>query len=184
MSWSQDVVILVLFPYLVPSVPIYKNELWSKDDIRIVLEHLLLFYSSIPMEKIQKLLEAFVTRVLSISSRYNMNLDHDLSFLADIENRCSFTKIKQWRSSIYSLYACSFLIEHKFDIHEDDECALVRASENGHKGTVALLLEHKADIHTFNDQALQWATDEGHKDTAALLLEYKADVHAQYTALQ
>jgi hypothetical protein len=179
MPWSQDVAICVLFPYLLPSLPVCGNELWSKHDIRGILEDLLLSYCSIPIEKIQKLLETFVNRVLSISSSLNRNLDDDLSFLADIENRCSFTNVDDWESSVYSLYACTFLIENKVNIHEDNEYALQYASSAGHKDTVALLLEHKADVHELDDEALLLASAYGHKDVASLLLEHKADVHTE-----
>jgi ankyrin repeat protein len=179
MAWSQDVLIFLLFPYLLPSLPICRNEFWSKDQIRSILEHLLLFYCNITMEKIQKLLQAFVRRVLSISSSCNRNLDHDLYFLADIENRCSFTNAYQWKSSTYSLYACSFLIENKVNIHKDDDFALQCASNFGHKNVVALLLKHNANVHAGYDCVLRWASLEGDKDIVALVLEYKADVHAE-----
>jgi hypothetical protein len=205
--WSQDVAVFALFPYLLPSLPVCKNEFWSKDGIRSILEELLQFYCHTPMEKMQKLLEAFVTGVLSISSNYNKNYDCDLSFLADIEKRCSFKKFSYWESSVHSLYACTFLIENKVNIHEDNEYALRYASTKGHKDTVALLLEHKAnvhagdyahilasnngctaivalllehkaDVHVYDDYALMLASSNGHKDVVALLLEHKADVHA------
>jgi hypothetical protein len=176
MSWSQDVVIFVLFPYLLPSLPVCENELWSKDDIRSILEDLLVFYCSTPMKKIRALLQAFVSKVLSISSIYKRNLYHDLSFLADVESRCSFRKFKEWRSSAYSLYVCTSLIEHKVNIHESD-CALRHTSAKGYKDIVALLLRHKADIHALNDAALRVASANGHNGTVVLLLEHKADVH-------
>jgi hypothetical protein len=174
----RDVVTFVLFPYLLPSLPVCKNEFWLKGDIRSILEHLLVFYCRIPMEKIEKLLETFVTRILSISSSYgNRNLNRDLSFLADIESRCSFTKFDKWRSSVYSLYACTVLIENKVNIHEDDDCALMNACREGHKDIVALLLEHKADVHVHDDSVLFYSSKYGYKDIVAMLLEHEANVH-------
>jgi ankyrin repeat protein len=83
-----------------------------------------------------------------------------------------------WRSSVYSFYACSFLIQHKIDIHQEDGCALKSASLYGHRDTVYLLLQSRADVHTKNHYALQWSSQLGHKEIICLLLEYKADIHA------
>jgi ankyrin repeat protein len=179
MSWSQDVVVSVLFPYLLPSLPVCKSECWSRRHIRSIFEELLLFYCGVPVKRIRELLKIFIARVLSISSINNRNLDRDLYFLADIERRCSFTKLDEWRSSTYSLYACSFLIENKVDIHEKSDCALRLASENGYEDVVALLIQHKAAVHACCDASVHWASYFGHKDTVALLLEHKANVHAQ-----
>jgi ankyrin repeat protein len=181
MSWSQDVVISVLFPYFLPSFPVCKDECWSKEKIRCILEELLVFYCCIPLKKIQELLETFVRRVLSISSckiNLDRDLDRDLHFLADIENRCSFIKFDSWESSVYSLYAYTFLVEHKVDIQGTNH-ALHLASRHGYKNIVALLLEHKADINTNYWDGFIWASYYGHIDTVALLLEHKADVNAR-----
>jgi hypothetical protein len=174
MSWLQDVAISILFPYLLPSFPIFENECWSKEDIRGILEELLIFYCSVSVKKIQELLENFVKRVLSSN---NKNLDHDLYFLADIKNRCSYGILAECESSVYSLYVCSFLIQHGLSSHKKNNYALQWASRHGHKDSVALLLEHKADVHTEDDCALIWSSERGHKDTVTLLLEHKADVH-------
>jgi ankyrin repeat protein len=175
MSWSQDVVVSILFPYLLPCFPIFKNECWLKEDIRSVLEELLMFYCSVSVKKIQELLETFVKRILSISSSYNRNLNDDLYFLADIENRCSYKIFRECKSSVYSLYMCCFFIKHK--LFHENEYALQWTSYYGHKDTVALLLEYKANIHAYGDEALRLASEEGHKDTVALLLEHKANIH-------
>jgi hypothetical protein len=180
MPWSQDVVISVLFPYFLPSIPIFKNEYWSNQDIRHVLEELMMFYSCTPWERTRDSLETFIRRMLSISAHCERNLDDDLCFLSDIEKRCSFKQFGMWRSSVYCLYACSFLIEHKVDIHEDNNYALRCASEKGYKEVLDLLLRNKADVHAKNDCALKWASYDCHKDTVTLLLEHKADVHAQH----
>jgi hypothetical protein len=177
MAWSTDVIVSVLFPYLLPSFPVCKIECWVKEDIRLIFEKLLMFYCSIPAEKTRKLLETFVRRVLSTSS-YKTDLDNDLYFLADIEERSSFINFKKWKSNVYSLYACTFLIKHKVDIHEGNDCALVFASIKGDKDVVALLLEHKANVHVDRGHALMWAIVYGYKDTVALLLEHNANVNA------
>jgi hypothetical protein len=99
MPWAQDVVISVLFPYLLPSfsvkkkeywlkdvvsvllryfLPAYKNECWSKEDIRYVFEELLMFLCKISLERTQEVLETFVRRMLFISSSCKTNLDDDL----------------------------------------------------------------------------------------------------------
>jgi hypothetical protein len=57
MSWSQDVVISVLFPYLLPSLPIYQSDLWSTEHIKRILEELLVFYCGIPIKGTQESLE-------------------------------------------------------------------------------------------------------------------------------
>jgi hypothetical protein len=178
MSWSQDIIISVLFPYLVPSFPICKNECWPKEDTRIIFEELLMFYCCIPVKKTPKLLETFISRLLSISSGCNRNLDEDLYFIADIEKRSSSNFFSKCESDVYCLYVCNFLIEHGVDIHEDDDCALRFASRNGYKNTVVLLLEYNADVHAYDDCSIRSASYYGHTDIVALLLEHKADVHA------
>jgi hypothetical protein len=180
MIWLQDVVISILFPYLLPSLPVCKSECWlKKKDIKCILEELLMFYCNIPVKRTQKLLEIFVRRQLGISCSYNRNLNYDLNFLAEIEERCSFTQSYQWTSNVHSFYACMFLIQQKVDIHEENDYALVWASRNGHKDVVALLLTHEVNVHARYDYPLRWASEHGHKDTVALLLEHKADVHAK-----
>jgi hypothetical protein len=178
MPWSQDVVISVLFPYLLPSFPACKSECWLKEEIRHIFEELLVFCCSIPKERTQGLLETFVKRVLSISFGYNRNLDDDLSFLADVDKRCSFEMFNERKSSVYSLYTCKFLIEHKVDLHERNDRALRCMSAYGHKDAVALLLKHKANVHAEKDRALQMASTFGFKDIVALLLQYSANIHA------
>jgi hypothetical protein len=172
---SQDVVIFVLFPYLLPSIRIRKGECWLKKDIRNILEKLLLFYCSIPIEKTQELLETFIRRELCISSNNQRSLDKDLYFLTNIENRCSFKKSNRWKSTVYSLYASRFLIQQGVPV---DKSAFIFESQRGYNHTVALLLESKANVHEEDDYALLRATQMGHKDTVALLLKHKADVHA------
>jgi hypothetical protein len=157
MYWSQDIVISVLFPYLLPSLPVFKNECWLREDMKQIFEELLIFYCSISIERTQVLLETFVKRVLSISSSYKRNLERDLYFLADIDERCSFSKLIKCCSSEYSLYTCNFLIEHKVDFHEQDSYALRVQSFRGHSDTVSLLLQHKANVHAGDDHALRWA---------------------------
>jgi hypothetical protein len=182
MSWSQDVLISILFPYLLPSLPVCKHECWLKQDLRSILEQLSMFYCSTPMKKVQGLLETFVRRTLSISTSYNINLNNDLYFLADIEKRCSFELFDEWELSTYSLYACSFLLKNKVNIHQRYDCALKCASAYGHTSTVALLLEHKADVHAEDGFAVRFASYRGHKETVALLLEHKAHVHAGWNS--
>jgi hypothetical protein len=53
MPWSCDVVIFTLFPYLLPSVPIVKEECWSKK-FRRVLEYLLMSFCGFCFKKKQK----------------------------------------------------------------------------------------------------------------------------------
>jgi ankyrin repeat protein len=173
----RDVVVCILFPYLLPSLPIYKDECWSKD-IRGVLEELLTFYCDIDLNKIQELLETFVKRMLHISSFQDRNLDDDLHFLTDIKNKTSF-KTFNWKSSVYSLYMCNFLIENKLSINRERDHALRWCSKCGHQDTVALLLQHKADVHASDEYALRWASKHGYKDVVELLLQHKADVHAR-----
>jgi hypothetical protein len=153
---------------------IQESECWSKQDMRSILEYLLISFCNIPTETTQTLLETFVRRVLSISSSYNRNLEDDLHFLADIEKRSSFIKFDKWKLSVYCLYVCNFLIEHKIDA--DIHYALERVSCCGHKDTIALLLEHKADVDVKFGLPLRWACVRGHRDTAALLLKHKANV--------
>jgi ankyrin repeat protein len=182
MPWSQDIVTFVLFPYLLPSFLPCKNECWSKEEIRHIFEELLMFHCCIPIERTQVLLETFVKRVLSISFGYNRNLDDDLSFLADVDKRCSFEMFNERKSSVYSLYTCKFLIEHKVDLHERNDRALRCMSAYGHKDAVALLLKHKANVHAEKDRALQMASTFGFKDIVALLLQYSANIHVENDA--
>jgi hypothetical protein len=177
MSWSQDVIISVLFPFILPSLPVYKNECWSNKDMRQILEDLLMCLCNISMKRTQKLLAAFTRRMLSTSDNERY-LNDELCFLADIEKRQSFYQFDLWRSDVYSRYACSFLIEHKANLHEKNDYVLRLASRKGYKDTVSLLLEHKAAIHV-NDSALLLASEEGHKDIVALLIQHKADVRAE-----
>jgi hypothetical protein len=44
-SYSQDVLISVVFPYLLPSLPVSNWESWSSYDFRSVLEYLLVFFT-------------------------------------------------------------------------------------------------------------------------------------------
>jgi hypothetical protein len=182
MPWSQDIVVSILLPYLLPSFPVYKNESWSTKNMRRVFEELLMFHCHVPTEKTQDLLRTFIRRVLSISSSCDINLDDHLDdhldFLADIKKRCSFNIFYKWKSSVHSLYASTFLIEHRADVHEDDDYALRLASINGHKDTVTLLLQHNANLHAKEDQAFRHACSNGQEDTVALLLQHKANVHA------
>jgi ankyrin repeat protein len=176
-SFSQDVVISVLFPYCLPSFPIVKKENWSNQDIRLILQHLLVYFCNIPMKATRNSLEIFTRRMLFISSNCKRNLDDDLCFLADIEQRCSFNQFHLWGSGEYSLYASSFLIQHKADLDHKD-FALILASGKGHKPVVTLLLQLKADVHTQDDYPVRLAAQYGHKDVIALLIEHKANVHA------
>jgi hypothetical protein len=178
MPWLLDIVISILFPYLLPSLPICKSECWSRKDLRYVLEKLLMFYCSVPIERTSNLLKTFANKVLGISPHYNGSLDNDIYFLADIEERCSFTKCYKWESNVY-FYACVFLIENEIDIHVENDYALRYASAWGLKDSVALLLEHKANVHANANWALVLASKKGHKDTVALLLEHRANVHAK-----
>jgi hypothetical protein len=182
MSLSQDVVVSVLFPYLLPSLPVCKKECWSKEHTRNILEELLVFYCSTSIERSQDLLESFVRRVLVVSSSCDVDLDDNLKFLADIEERCSFIVFDQWESSVYSFYTCTSLIEHKANISASSDFALRLASRFGHKCIVALLLKHKANVHAIFNQALGWASQNGHKDTVDLLLQHNANVHASNNA--
>jgi hypothetical protein len=179
MSWSQDVVLYVLLPFLLPSLPVSKKECWLKRDIRCVFEYLFIHFCSVSLQKTERLLYTFVKKELSLStSKYETNLDFHLHFLTDIENRCSFRGIVDQKSSVHFFYASSFLIEQKVDLHEDEDYALKYVSKYGYKDTVALLLQHKADVHAEEDYSLRWASHNGHTDIVAALLEHKADVHA------
>jgi hypothetical protein len=179
LGYSEDVVISVLFPYLLPSLPVCTSECWSRKHIRSIFEHLLLFYCDVSVGRIQELLKTFVRRVLSltVSSSSNRNLDQDLHFLADIEGRCSFDRSRIWKSNAYSLYACSFLIENEVDL-KVGKFNLVLASQNFHKDTVILLIKYKGGIHASKEYALRWTSLYGNKDIVALLLEHEADIHA------
>jgi hypothetical protein len=185
MSWPQDIVISILFPYLLPSLPVCKNEIWSKQNVRAVLGHLLVSFCNVA--ETQELLKTFTGRMLC-SSNSKRDLEQDLHFLVDIESRCSFTKLYDGPSgmnpscklSVHSLFACSFLIQYKIDIHQDNDIALRCASEYGYKDTVSLLIEHKAYVHAKDDCALRWASGCGHTEVVALLIEHKADVHAKH----
>jgi ankyrin repeat protein len=178
MPWSQEVVISILFPYLLPSLPVSKEECWSKRDVRPIFERLLMSFCNILINKTRKLLETFTRRMLSIPRYCRRNHNKDLYFLMDIENRCSFIRFNGWKSSVYTLYTCSFLIQYKIDVHQHDDFALRFASEKGYKDTVSLLLEQKANVHARDDEALRNASVNGQKDVVSLLLEHKANVHA------
>jgi ankyrin repeat protein len=184
MPWSQDVVISILFPYFLPSFPIYEKECWSNQDIRFLLEHILISFCDIPLKTTQKSLEVFTRRTLPMLVNCETNLNDDLCFLLNIKRRYSFRQIGEWRSSVHSFYACSFLIEHKADLHVKNDFALRKASSCGYKEVVALLLEHKADVHAVCNYALQSASKSGHKDTVALLLDHKANVHVDASPLR
>jgi ankyrin repeat protein len=179
MFWSQDVLVCVLFPYLLPSLPFAKPDCWSVNDFRPVLEYLLVSLSNISPEMIQSVLETFVNQMFSISSCHKMSLDSDLCFLAEIEKRCHFENVYHWKSSSHSHFASSFLIENQNqqNLNTIYKPTLSVLCHRGHKETVALLLKHKIDVHI--EGALLKASYDGHKEIVALLLEHKADIHAQ-----
>jgi hypothetical protein len=83
-----------------------------------------LFYCNIPLKTTQELLKTFVRRVFSVSSSYEIDLDDDLRFLAEIRKRCSFGGVYLGESSVHSPYACIFLMENKVDIREGDNVPL------------------------------------------------------------
>jgi hypothetical protein len=172
MYWSQDVIISILFPYLLPSLPVCEQDCWIGKEFRFILQHLL--KSLCNVSEIQSLLEIFVRRTFSDSS-HKVNLDDDLCFLSNITSRSSFDRF-YFDSEDRSLYACSVLIESKADIHAN--CMLFeQACRKGYTKIVALLLEKKIDANTSN-LALAWACHNNQKDIASLLLQHKADVHA------
>jgi hypothetical protein len=183
MSWSQDITTCVLFPYLIPSLSVCKEDCWSKGGFRSVLEYLLICFCNISFKKTQQVLGTFMKRTLSVSPySSNKELNKNFSFLVNIEERSSFKRAYKWRFAAHSFYACSALIEHKASVSEQDNIALEVASEKGHNLTVALLLEYKADVHASGDAALRRAIKNGHKQVVSLLLEYKADVGADVGA--
>jgi ankyrin repeat protein len=176
MFWSQDVVISVLFPYLLPSLPICEQDCWSGKKFKSILEYLLTSFCHVSLEKTQGALEIFIRRIFSVSCD-EISLDNDLKFLANIKDRSTFG-LRQDFSEAYSFYATSFLIENGANIYYENDRALQWASGYGHRNVVALLLEQKANVHAKNDYALRWASENGHRDVATLLLEHKANVHA------
>jgi ankyrin repeat protein len=177
MHWSQDIVVSILFPYLLPSLPIFTRDCWPKEKFKGVLEYLLMLFCNIDPKEIQDALKMFIKQVFLISSS-ETSLDNDISFLADISQRSSFEILLNTGSEAHCLYGCSFLIEHKADIHENNDFILTHSSCSGYKHVVALLLKHKANIHANYDFSLRFSSCNGHKDTVALLLEHKADIHA------
>jgi ankyrin repeat protein len=181
MFWSQNVTIYILFSYLLPSLPVHEQDCWSEKGFQSVLEYLMTTLCNISPPQTQESLKRFVMKIFCISHD-NVSLDEDLFFLGDIQKRCFFTLIDQWESSVHSLYASSILIEHKADIHAENNYALRWASKCGYKDTVVLLLEHRANIHADEDHALRWASEFGHKDVVALLLENKANAHVYNNA--
>jgi hypothetical protein len=83
-----------LFPYLLPSFPVHKNQCCSKEDIGSILE-----------------------------------------------------SFDQWESSVYSLYVCTFLAEHRLFLDREKHYALRRV------------------VHACNDIAIRGASWRSHKDT-------------------
>jgi hypothetical protein len=206
MYWSQDLVTYILFPYLLPSLSIHEQDCWPEDEFKAVLEYFLISFCNIGSEKTQNVLETFVRRTFLIpnSSCYTADLNDDLSFLANIQNRDSFKKIGKWKTGAHYLYASSFLIENKAvysqdtltlaiwnnykevvalllkskaNVHIDNDDTIRRASKFGDRDIAAVLIEHKANIHAENDEAFIWASIYGHSDVVALLLLNKANVH-------
>jgi hypothetical protein len=173
MYWSHDVVIFVLFPYLIPSLPIVEDY-WSETDFRWILENLLMLFCGISLKETQGMLMRFLKHIFPVSS-YRADIS-DLYFIGNISERCSFDKLLKF-SDIQCFYACSFLIENKADIHVDNDIILRHASCVDYKDVVVLLLEHKANVHVCDDLALKLSACLGHKDIVASLLEHKANVH-------
>jgi ankyrin repeat protein len=184
MYWSQDLIVFLLFPYLLPSLPIYKEDCWSTKEFRHILEYLLISFCNTSLEITQNVLEVFIRRTLLQDnlSCFTPNVINDLEFLVNIENRDSFKRVNKWKSSTHFLYASSFLIEHKANIHVLNDRAISLASQHGYKEVVALLLKHKANMHVTEENtyhnALVWASQCGNRDVVTLLLEHKADIHA------
>jgi hypothetical protein len=178
MHWLQDLVLSVLFPYLLPSLPVYEEDGWPANQFRSILEYLLISLCHINSEDTRDVLETFIRRTFSIL-RHEISLDNDLEFLANIQKRSTFGRHYKFKSEAYSFYATSFLIENKADIHFENDYALRDGCKIGHTRTVALLLEQKADIHVSNDYGIRLASKHGHKDIVALLIQHKADIHAE-----
>jgi ankyrin repeat protein len=182
MSWSQDVIISILFPYLLPSLPVCQKECWPKHKFRRILTYLLVSLGCCCKEEIRDTLEFFVRKTLStsfqvkkpLSHRRQAILNHDLCFLANITARSSFRKLLACKSNLQYLYATSFLIENKANIHAEHELPLRDSSAMGFTETVALLIKHKADIHVCNNICSSLACQNGRTNTLSLFLDYKA----------
>ena len=62
-------------------------------------------------------------------------------------------------------------LERGANVHAQDDRALRRAAEYGHKSIVELLLRAGANVHARDDYALRWAAEYGHKEVVELLLK-------------
>jgi hypothetical protein len=178
MPWSQDVMIFILFPFLLPSFPFLQNDCWPKQKFRSVLTYLLKFLCKTHSKEVQEVLKSFVKKTLLVSSD-EISLDTDILFLAAIEERSSVDRLKNMTSDTHLFYACVFLIENKADLHINHDLLFWSATARGYKSSVSLLLDHKANVHALNDVAIQIASRNGHYHIVALLLEHKANVHAR-----
>jgi hypothetical protein len=182
MYWSQNIVVFILFPYLLPSVPLVALDCWPKEKFRCVLEYILLSACDIGLDEIQDALKMFVKQTFRYPS-YKPSLDKDLCFLADMSQRYFFEQLISTNPEVYCLYGCSFLIENKLDIHQNNGAILKYASRCGYKDVVDLLLKHKANVHVDFEYPLRYSSAKGHMNIVALLLQHKADIHENNFAL-
>jgi hypothetical protein len=157
MSWSQDVIVSVLFPYLLPSLPVFDQECWLPSEFQSLLEHLLVLLANDSLETTHLSLEMFIKRTFS-AAFHVVNIRADLCFLANIRQRSSFDKLDSCKSDAHSLYASMLLIENKADVHVNDDFALIRAYEMGFGKTIDFLEKHKCDSHHYDKLDIMWAT--------------------------
>lgn len=122
MLLPQDLVVSVLFPYLLPSLPVKKDS-FPPNQFRPFLEGLLMLFCNVDLEKRRRLLETFVRQTFGMLC-LSTNLDKDLCFLADMEKRSSFQQKDIWVSDLYSRYACLVLIQHRVDCCRNNNHAL------------------------------------------------------------
>jgi hypothetical protein len=115
--WSQDILTSVLFPYLIPSLPVCKEDCWPKEDFQHVLKRLLMWLSGTPSKRTRCVLKTFLRKTLSVSPSCQIEFVNDFMFLANIEDRSFFDKTCFWSSKSYlTRYASEFLLEHKDDL--------------------------------------------------------------------
>jgi hypothetical protein len=177
MYWLQDVIVFILFPYLLPSPSPSPSPLYDclpRKEFKPILEYLLMSFCNLGLEETQDTLKMFIKTLLP--SSHKTSLDDNLSFLGDITQQCSFQILSHARSEAHCLYGCSLLIENKANIHVDNDVILRRSSYSGYKDVVALLLKHKADVHAECEYSLRFSSYFGYKDIVALLLQHYQQV--------
>ena len=86
-----------------------------------------------------------------------------------------------FRSAAYNghLEIVKFLVEHKADIHVNDDLALSYAARKGHLEVVQYLVNQGADIHAKNEWALKWAVESDHVEVVKFLIDQGADLYNQ-----